>query len=400
MDLNFTDEQKMLQDSVRRLSLKYFAPKAFTWETGAGGTYPWENAKILAENGLMGMRLPEEYGGCSATLMDCVIAITEITKVCPHTADVFQAGNFGAIQQIAFLGNDFLKKTVLPELVAGKAIITAAMSEPNAGSAVTDLSTTARFEGDHVVINGSKIFNSNGDSAKYFCVWCRFGKGVASSGAVIVPDDAPGFSRGKTEHHMSGEHHCMLYFDECRVPKEYVLMSEQGFKKLMNVFNVERMGNSSRSLAVGELAYERCLQYVKERKQFNRPLCEFQGIQWKLADMKLRIEQARWLLYKAVIEADRGTPSALESSLAKLACNETGEYVCREAIQIHGGYGVSKEYPFAYLYGRARAWMIAGGSVEMLRNRIASEILGRSFDQRPPKPVVIKEGEAAPKASA
>ena len=155
MDLNLTDEQKMLQDSVRRLSLKYFAPKAFTWETGAGGTYPWENAKILAENGLMGMRLPEEYGGCSATLMDCVIAITEITKVCPHTADVFQAGNFGAIQQIAFLGNDFLKKTVLPELVAGKAIITAAMSEPNAGSAVTDLSTTARFEGDHVVINGS-----------------------------------------------------------------------------------------------------------------------------------------------------------------------------------------------------------------------------------------------------
>jgi len=391
MDFQFSDEQKMFQESVRRLSLKHFAPKAFTWETGSGGSYPWENAKILAENGLMGMRLPEEEGGQGATLMDCVIAIMEITKVCPHTGDVFQAGNFGAIQQVAFLGNETLKKSVLPKLLAGETIITAAMSEPNAGSAVTDLRTTARFEGDNVIINGSKIFNSNGDSAGYFCVWCRFGTGVASSGAVIVPADAPGFSRGKTEHHLSGEHHCMLYFDECRVPKEYVLMSEQGFKKMMSVFNVERMGNSSRSLAVAELAYERSLQYVKERKQFDRPLCEFQGIQWKLADMKLRIEQARWLLYKAVVEADRGLPSALDSSLAKLACNEASEFVCREAIQIHGGYGLSKEYPFAYLYARSRGWVIAGGTVEMLRNRIAVEILGRNFDQRPPKPVIVKE---------
>lgn len=182
----------------------------------------------------------------------------------------------------------------------------------------------------------------------------------------------------------------MLYFDECRVPKSYVLMAEQGFKRMMPVFNVERMGNSSRSLAVAELAYERSLQYVTERKQFDRPLCEFQGIQWKLADMKLRIEQARWLLYKAVVEADRGLPSALDSSLAKLACNEASESVCREAIQIHGGYGLSREYPFSYLYARARGWVIAGGTVEMLRNRIAVEILGRNFDQRPPKPAVVK----------
>jgi len=388
MDFQFNDEQKMFKDSVRRLSLKYFAPKAFTW--GKEGSYPWENAKILAENGLLGMRLPEKDGGQGATLMDSVIAIMEITKVCPDTADVFHAGNFGALQQVAFLGNEFLKKNVLPKLLAGETIIAAAMSEPNAGSAVTDLQTTARFEGDHVVINGSKIFTTSGDRAGYFCVWCRFGKGVASSGAVIVPDNAPGFSRGKTEHHMGGAHHCMLYFDECRVPKEYVLMSEQGFKKLMSVFNIERMGNASRSLAMAELAYERSLQYVKERKQFGRPLCEFQGIQWKLVNMKLRIEQARWLLYKAVVEADRGLPSGLDSSLAKLACNETSEYVCREAIQIHGGYGLSEEYPFAYLYSRVRGWMIAGGTIEMLRNRIAVEILGRSFDQRPPKPSVVK----------
>ena len=118
MDFQLSDEQKMFQDTVRKLSLKYFAPRAFTWETGSGGSYPWENAKILAENGLMGMRLPEAEGGQGASLMDCVIAIMEITKVCPHTGDVFQAGNFGAIQQIAFLGNDFVKKNVLPKLLA------------------------------------------------------------------------------------------------------------------------------------------------------------------------------------------------------------------------------------------------------------------------------------------
>ena len=154
----------------------------------------------------------------------------------------------------------------------------------------------------------------------------------------------------------------------------------------MQVFNVERLGNASRSLACAELAYEMALNHSKERQQFNRPICEFQGIQWKLADMKLRIEQTRWVLFKAVVDADRGLPSALNSSLAKLSCNETAEYVCREAIQIHGGYGISTEYPLTYLYARARAWMVAGGSVEMLRNRIASEILNRRFSQRPPKP--------------
>ena len=163
-------------------------------------------------------------------------------------------------------------------------------------------------------------------------------------------------------------------------------MSEEGFKKLFQVFNVERLGNSSRSLAVAELAYEKSLQYSKERIQFDRPICEFQGIQWKLVDMKMRLEQARWLLYKAVVEADRGLPTTFDSSLAKLSCNEAAEYVCREAIQIHGGYGMSLEFPLVYLYGRARGWTVAGGSLEMLRNRIASEILERRFSQRPPKP--------------
>lgn len=384
MDFRFTDEQELFRRTVRDLARRHFTARAFTWEEGEG-EYPWENARILAEHELLGMRIPVEEGGSGASLMDCVIAITEITKVCPHTGDVFQAGNFGAIQQVAFLGSPFLKREVLPRLLSGETIITAGMTEPNAGSAVTDLRTTARFDGDHAVLDGAKVFNSHGDSAGYFCVWCRFGAGVESSGAIVVPATAPGLTRGRTERYMSGEHHTSLFFDACRVPRDYVLVSEQGFRRMLPVFNVERLGNASRSLAVAELAYERALAYAQDRHQFQRPLAEFQGIQWKLADMKMRLEQARWVLYKAVVEADRGLPTALDSAIAKACCNEAAEFICREAIQIHGGYGISREYPFAYLYARARGWMVAGGTVEMMRNRIAAEVLGRHFDQRPPR---------------
>ena len=151
------------------------------------------------------------------------------------------------------------------------------MSEANAGSAVTDLETKARFEGDEVVINGSKLFNSNGDFAGYFCVWVRFGEGVKSSGAVVVPDSAPGFSRGKTEYHMSGEPHCALYFDECRVPKENVLVSEDGFKKLLPVFNIERLGNSTRALACAQLAFDLSVQYAKDRNNLVDPFVSSKG---------------------------------------------------------------------------------------------------------------------------
>lgn len=384
MDFELTEEQKMLQKMAKDMAEKHFKEKAFTWIKRQ--EYPWENAKILAKNGMLGLRIPEEDGGGGGTLMDAVLAMEQIAMVCPNSGDIFQAGNFGAIQHLAFLGSKELKKKVLPKLLAGETIITAAMSEPNAGSAVTDLQTKARFDGDEVVVNGSKIFSSNGDSAGFFCVWVRFGEGVKSSGAVIVPDTAPGFSRGKIEHHMSGEPHCALYFDDCRVPKENVLVSEDGFRKLFPVFNVERTGNATRSLACAQLAFDLSVQYAKDRYQFRKPICEFQGLQWKFADMKVRLEAARLLLYRAVIHAEKGTPSELETSMAKLYCNETAEYVTREAIQIHGGYGFSTEFPLVYLYERCRGWMIGGGTVEMMRNRIAEGIFDRRFDQRPPRP--------------
>ncbi|MBW2147500.1 MAG: acyl-CoA dehydrogenase family protein [Deltaproteobacteria bacterium] len=384
MDFNLTEEQRILQDSAKRLAEREFAQNAFTWEER--GEYPWQNLKILAENGFTGIRIPQEDGGQGGELLDAIIAMEAVSKVCPHSGDCVQATNFGAIQQLAVLGSRELKQQSLVPLLKGDGLITVAMSEPNAGSAVTDLQTAARLDGDSVVINGSKIFNSNGPHATCFVVWVRFGKDVQSSGAVLVDHEAPGFSRGKTEYHMSGEAHCMLYFDDCRVPRGNIIVEEDGFRRLLPVFNIERLGNSTRSLALAQACFDRAVQHAKERQQFNRPICEFQGIQWKVAEMKMKLDAARLLLYRAAVNAQEGTPSALETSIAKAYCNQTAFEVAHEAVQIMGGYGYSREFPVEYMFRRIRGWMIAGGTIEMLKNRIASEVFGRRFSQRPPRP--------------
>lgn len=383
MDFSLTQEQRILRDTAQRLAEREFANDAFTWEDKK--EYPWKNLTTLAENGFTGIRVPPEDGGRGGELMDAIIVMEEISKVCPHSGDCVQATNFGAIQQLAMMGSRKLKDQYLTPLLKGEGLITAGMSEPNAGSAVTDLRTTARLDGDSAVINGSKVFNSNGNHATCFVVWVRFGEGVETSGAVLVDQGSPGFSRGKTEYHMSGEPHCMLYFDDCRVPKEHILVAEDGFRKLLPVFNIERLGNTTRSLALAQACFDRAVQHAKERQQFGRPICEFQGLQWKVADMKMKLDAGRLLLYRAAVNAQQGTPSALESSIAKAFCNQAAFEVAHEALQIMGGYGYSREFPVEYMFRRIRGWMIAGGTVEILKNRIASEVFGRRFSQRPPR---------------
>ncbi|WP_346206853.1 acyl-CoA dehydrogenase family protein [Caldifermentibacillus hisashii] len=380
MDFNLTEEQLELQKWARNFAKEKFAEKAYTW--AENDDVPWENAKILAEHGLMGMTLPEEDGGQGAPLIDAIIVMEEIAKVCPHTADMFQVGNFGAIKQLSTFGSKELKQRVLPSILAGEKLISVAMSEPNAGSAVTDLSTRARIEGDKVIINGSKIFNTNGPHNTYYVVWVRFGEGVKTSGAVLVERGAPGFTVGKTEYHMSGEHHCALYFDNCEVPVENIIVPEDGFRKLFTMFNVERMGNTSRSLALAQAAFDMAVEHAKERKQFGRPLAEFQGIQWKVAEMKMKLDAGRLLLYRAASNADKGAPSPLESAMAKCYINTTAFEVANEALQIFGGYGYTKEYPVEYIFRRIRGWMIAGGTPEMMKNKIAEYVFDMKFSQR------------------
>ena len=211
----------------------------------------------------------------------------------------------------------------------------------------------------------------------------RFGPGVNGIGSVIIERDTPGFTIGKPTPFMSGEQWSQLYFENCRIPARNVLLGEGGFKKQIAGFNVERLGNSSRSLAVGRYAYNLAREHALIRKQFGRPLCEFQGLQWKFADMALKLESAQLLLYRAA-SVTEGLPSPYQTAIAKLACNQAGFEVANEAVQIMGGLGYSQESLAEYCMRRTRGWMIAGGSTEILKNRIAEDVFGRRFDQRGP----------------
>ncbi|UOF91162.1 acyl-CoA dehydrogenase [Fodinisporobacter ferrooxydans] len=383
MDFQLTNEQKELQKFARDLAKAKFAEKAFTWDEK--GEPPFEHAKILAHHGLLGITVPEEDGGAGGTLFDALLVMEAVAQICPHTADMIQVGNFGGIRQLAAYGSPALKKRILPTILGGEKMISAAMSEPDAGSASTDLRTTARIDGDKVVINGSKIFNTNGPFNSYYVVWVRFGNDVRSSGAILVERGAPGFTVGKLERHMSGEAHCALYFDNCEVPVENILVREDGFRKLFPVFNIERLGNAIRSLSLAQAAFDMAVEHAKVRRQFDRPLCEFQGLQWKFAEMKIKLEAARLMIYRAAANAEKQPPTAMDTAMAKAFANQSAFEVVNEALQIFGGYGYSTEYPIEYLFRRIRGWMIAGGTIEILKNKIAEGIFERSFSQRPPK---------------
>jgi len=380
MDFKLTEDQMELQKWAKNFAKEKFAEKAYTWVHNH--EVPWENAKALADHGLMGMNLPVEDGGQGMGLMESIIVMEEVAKVCPSTADMLQVGNFGAIKQLAAYGSPELKKRVLPGILAGEKLISVAMSEPNAGSATTDLQTKAEVKGDKVIINGSKVFNTHGPHNSYYVVWVRFGDDVKSSGAILVERDAPGFTVGKTETHMSGEEHCALYFEDCEVDVGNILIPDNGFKRLFSTFNIERMGNTARSLALAQAAFDLAVEHAKERKQFGRPLAEFQGIQWKVAEMKMKLEAGRLLLYRAATNADEGEVSPLDASMAKSFINTSAFEVAHEAVQIFGGYGYSTDYPLEYIFRRVRGWMIAGGTPEMLKNKIAEEVFGMRFSQR------------------
>ncbi|WP_040978920.1 acyl-CoA dehydrogenase family protein [Oceanobacillus jeddahense] len=380
MDFNLTEEQKEIQKWAKNLAKEKFSDKAYTWVRK--NEIPWENARILAEQGLMGMTIAEEDGGQGMSLIEAIIVMEEIAKVCPSTADMFQVGNFGAIRQLAAYGSKELKERTLPGILNGEKLISVAMSEPNAGSATTDLQTKAKIVGDKVIINGSKVFNTHGPHNSYYVVWVRFGESVKTSGAILVERDSPGFTLGKTETHMSGEEHSALFFEDCEVPVENILVPEDGFRKLFTMFNIERMGNTARSLALAQAAFDMAVEHAKEREQFGRSIAEFQGIQWKVADMKMKLDAGRLLLYRAATNADKGAPSPLEASMAKAYINTSAFEVAHEAVQIFGGYGYSTDYPLEYIFRRVRGWMIAGGTPEMLKNKIAEDVFGMRFSQR------------------
>jgi alkylation response protein AidB-like acyl-CoA dehydrogenase len=339
----------------------------------------------MAANGLLGITMAEADGGQGGTLLDAVLAIEAIAESCPRSADVVQAGNFGPIRVLAEYGSAKQKSHFLRKLLAGESVIAVGMTEPEAGSAVTDLRTTATPAGDGYRISGSKIFTTHSAYAELVLCYVRFGPGIEGIGSVLIPTDAPGVTRGRRSQFMSGEEWSELNFADVHVPEDMVLLKEGGFKKQMAGFNVERIGNAARSLALGRYAFECAREWALERRQFGRLLCEFQGLQWKFADMKLKLDAAQLLLFRAAVNAEGGLPSAEDTALAKLACNQAGFEVANDALQVMGATGYSRDSLVEYCVRRCRGWMIAGGSIEILKNRIAEAIFERSFSQRSPK---------------
>jgi alkylation response protein AidB-like acyl-CoA dehydrogenase len=382
MNFEPTDEQRLFRESVRGFAARHLAPGAL--ERARAQEYPRDVAELLAANGLFGIAIPEERGGMGGTLMDAVIAVEEVAMACPRSADVLQAGNFGAIRTFAEYANDSLRERYGEALLSGRATVSVAMSEPEAGSAVTDLTTSVREDGSGWRLTGQKCFGTHSEHAELFVVYCRFGPGTGGIGSVVVERGAEGFTVGQPSAFMNGEQWCSLYFDDVYVPAEDVLLGPGGFKRQMTGFNAERVGNAARSYAFGRYSLARAREYALERRQFGRRIADFQGIQWKLADMEVALESAELLLHRCAVEADRGLPDAMRTAVAKYACNRAGFDCANEAVQIMGGTGFSEEALVEYCFRKCKGWQIAGGSLEMMRNRIAEGVLGERISQRAP----------------
>lgn len=383
MDFNLTQEQQIFYDTVQRFARDELAEGAAARANSR--EYPWDVAQKFAEMGLLGITIPEADGGVGGTLIDAILAIRAVAEVCPKSGDVVQAANFGPVRTFSEYGTPDQKARFLPDVLAGRSLISLGMTEPEAGSAVTELKTTATEDGDDYIINGSKIFGTHSAEAKVFLVYVRYGPGLDGIGSVLIEADRPGFTIGNRSTFMNGEDWSQLYFEDCRIPKENVLLGPGGFKKQISGFNVERLGNAARAVAVGRHAFNLARDYAAQRKQFGRALCEFQGLQWKFADMAVKLDMAELMLMRAVVTADGQLPSAQQTAMAKLACNEAGFFAANESLQVTGGLGFSEDSTAQYCLRRTRGWMIAGGSIEILKNRIAEGVFERRFSQRAPR---------------
>lgn len=383
MNFELSDTQRAFQDSVRSFAERHLAAGALA--RAHDERFPWDVAKRMAEAGLFGIMLPEADGGAGGTLMDAVLAMEQVAYVCPRSADVLQAGNFGAFRTFAEYATPGQKERFFGRLLKGETIAAVGMTEPEAGSALTELRTTCTPDGNGYRLNGGKVFTSNTEDAEVFLVYCRFGPGTDGIGSVLVERGTEGFRLGQPSRYMNGETWCALYFDDVFIPPEMVLLREGGFRKQVAGFNVERAGNTTRALALGEYCFRQARAHAETRRQFGRPLAEFQGLQWKFAEMRVALDAAQLLLYRAATRAGDGLPDAQEVAIAKYACNNAGWMAANESMQVMGGTGYSQDVLIEYCVRKTRGWMIAGGSLEMMRNRIAEGVFGRHFSQRPPR---------------
>lgn len=377
MDFNLSQEQKLLVDAVRKMAETEFRPRARAIDEEE--RFPWENVKLLAEAGLMGLSIPEEYGGSGCGVFEVVLTLENIAKVCLNTAGVIALHCGACSRAITKYGSGNLKRRFLPLMAEGKILAAYAQTEPNAGSDVGSIKTKAKLEGDHFVVNGRKAFISNAQEASIFVTIVRLGEktGTNGIGCLVIEKDSPGLSVGKNEKKLGfrGTSLCEVMFDDCIVPRENLLVGEGGYKNMLKAFNAERCGNAALALGVAEGALDEAVRYAKERVQFGKRIREFQGIQWMLAEMKMKVDAAQMLLYRAAANAAAGLPNMLETSVAKVVANQAACEVTDMALQIHGGYGYLRDYAVERMLRDARFPQLGGGTIQIQKNNIARELL-------------------------
>ena len=385
MDFTLTEEQEKLRDTVRRFATTELVGIARKVEE-EDEPPSHDVVKRFAELGLLGVNIDEKYGGVGMTHFDAVLVLEEMAKVSPAVAFPVFESCFGPILAIAHFAPEELRQRIIPKVCAGEMIVAVSMSEPDAGSALTDLTTRGRIEGDKIILNGQKRWCSGAGHADAYVVYCRLSDdpGAKGVGAVLVEKERKGFSFGKRERHMGfrGITSADMYFDNVEVPVSNMIVPAGGFRKLMEAFDLERCGNATMSLAIAQSALDYVLEYTQERKQFGKPIVDFQAVQLRLAEMAMKVDAARLLLYRAVINAQNGLPSIRESSIAKCFANEMVREVTGSAVQMMGGYGYSREYPMEQKMRDGWGWGIAGGAIDIQKVNIAAALVGRRFDQR------------------
>jgi Acyl-CoA dehydrogenases len=370
MNFELTQEQEMIVKMTRDVVTDVIAPRAS--EVDEKGEYPAENIKILNELGLMGLTIPEEYGGNKVDTLTYVMVVEEIAKGCATTAAIMSIHSSATCNAIAIFGTKEQKQKYLPRLASEGKPCAFAITESDSGSDAGSIKTTALLDGDSYVLNGTKCFISNSSAAGIYTIFAKTDKnsGIKGISAFIVEAGTPGLNIGKHENKMGirGSVTCELIIENLRIPAENLLGKEgEGFKIAMVALDAARIGVGAQAVGIAQAAYDTALAYAKERKQFGKPILNFQGIGFILADMAMQIESARLLVYKAASLKDAGKPFGKEAAMCKCLASDMAVQVCLNAIQILGGYGYMKEYPTERFLRDAKITQIYEGTNQIQR---------------------------------
>jgi alkylation response protein AidB-like acyl-CoA dehydrogenase len=373
MDFQITSEQRAFVATVREVCQNEFAPRAAQY---LDGTWPAENMQRLAEIGVLGMAVPQEYGGSGLGILDTVLVLEEIAKACYVTA-MGALGELGVQTRIiATYAPETIKRAILPRVASGEAFLAICMTEPDAGTDVPNYRTNCVIRDDRIVLKGVKTLISRADIAEMFVVFTRVNAvpGAAGIGCVLVPGGIRGLTAKASFHTMGGEYLSEVVFDEIELPLENLVIRDNGMKRLLSAFNTQRCLNPAICLGLAEGALEAAVRYLRERSAFGRKIGDFQGLRWKVADMYIQIEAARGLLYRAAVSGDP-FPDPTLAAMAKIYTNEMSIRVTSEAIQIHGGYGFTDEFAVSRFFRGTRYGSLGGGTTETLRNLVGRRLV-------------------------